>query len=170
MTVSLMVASQVGEDLAHLVKTLSAMRYHGQRVHPQVEASAYPVLFAVTGGPIRISTIADRIHSDVSTVSRQVSHLVRVGILEKVVDPGDGRAQLIALAPDGKQLVDDLHESRGQLFQALLAGWSTQEARELDDHLRRLRADLTTYITTNTAAQCAARNDAHTTDLGKESM
>ena len=143
MAVGLDVASQVGEDLVHLMKAMSALKNHVQRLHPDVETSAYPVLFAVSAGPMRVSAIADRIHSDVSTVSRQVSHLVQVGILEKVPDPGDGRAQNIALAPDGKQLLEDIHDSRGRMFATLMADWSTQEARDFDRSLRRLHDDLT---------------------------
>lgn len=99
MAVSLEVASRVGEDLVHLMKAMSALRHHVPRLHPDVETSAYPVIFAVSTGPLRVSAIAERVHSDVSTVSRQVSHLVQAGILEKVTDPGDGRAFNIALHP-----------------------------------------------------------------------
>ena len=143
MAVSLGVASKVGEDLVHLMKAMSALKHHVQRLHPDVETSAYPVLFAVSTGPMRVSAIAERVHSDVSTVSRQVSHLVQVGILEKVTDPADARALNIALAPDGKQLLEDIHDSRGRMFATLMSDWSTQEAQDFDRSLRRLHDHLT---------------------------
>lgn len=163
MAISLDVASRVGEDLVHLVKAMSAMRHHVPRLHPDVETSAYPVLFAVSTGPLRVSAIAERIHSDVSTVSRQVSHLVQAGILEKVTDPGDGRVSNIALAPDGKQLLEDVHESRGRMFATLMSDWSAQEARDFDASLRRLHDDLTRTFT----SQCTPESPSTT---GKESM
>lgn len=176
MTVSLDVASKVGEDLVHLMKAMSAMRHHVARLHPDVETSAYPVLFSVSTGPLRVSAIAERIHSDVSTVSRQVSHLVQVGILEKVTDPGDGRAQNIALAPAGKQLLEDIHESRGRMFATLMSDWTTQDAQDFDRALRRLHGDLTRTFTSRNTSPSLDRTapDAGattiTSTIGKESL
>ncbi|NYJ73232.1 MarR family winged helix-turn-helix transcriptional regulator [Allobranchiibius huperziae] len=168
MAVSLEVASRVGEDLVHLMKAMSALRHHVPRLHPDVETSAYPVIFAVSTGPLRVSAIAERVHSDVSTVSRQVSHLVQAGILEKVTDPGDGRAFNIALAPDGKQLLEDIHESRGQMFATLMADWSSREAKDFDLALRRLHDDLTrTFASSST---CTTTPPSHPSTTGKESM
>lgn len=175
MAVSLKVASQVGEDLVHLVKTFSALRHHLPRLHPDVETSAYPVIFTVAAGPMRVSTIAEKVHSDVSTVSRQVSHLVQAGVLEKIPDPNDGRAQTIALASDGEQLLEDIHESRGRMFASLMSDWTNDEADEFDAYLQRLYADLATDFTNH----CAAASTGWTADaatpikpslIGKESM
>ncbi len=164
MTVSLSVASQVGDDLSHLMKTMGAMRHHLPRPHPEVELSAYPIVFTVSNGPVRVSTIAERIHSDVSTVSRQVSHLVQLGLLEKVPDPSDGRAHNVALAPEGKQLLEDLRERRGEMFRSVMSDWSHADARTLHQLLGRLHDDL---CTTLTSAPCGATT---TSKNRKESM
>lgn len=152
MPVSEKVASQVGENLVHLVKTFSALRQHLPRLHPEVETTAYPIIFTLANGPMRVSAIAERIHSDISTVSRQVSHLVQVGVLDKVADPDDGRAQNVVLASDGKQLLDDIHDSRGRLFASLMSDWTNDEAHEFDRSLRRLHDNLTVDFTTRGAA------------------
>ncbi len=174
MTVSVKIASQVGEDLVHLIKTFSALRHHLPRLHPEVETSAYPVIFSLATGPMRVSAIADRIHSDISTVSRQVSHLVQAGVLEKVADPNDGRVQNIALAPNGEQLLDDIHDSRGRMFADLMSEWTNEEARQFDDYLQRLHGGLTDNFDANCAAASsgwtAGRDDSTTTLLRKESM
>lgn len=175
MAVSLKVASQVGEDLVHLVKTFSALRHHLPRLHPEVETSAYPVIFTVAAGPMRVSTIAEKIHSDTSTVSRQVSHLVQAGILEKIPDPNDGRAQNIALASDGLQLLDDIHESRGRMFASLMTDWTNDEANEFDEYLQRLYSDLAGDFTNHCASAAGGWTaDTATPDkpslIGKESM
>lgn len=174
MAVSLHVASQVGEDLVHLVKTFSALRHHLPRLHPDVETSAYPVIFSLAAGPMRVSAIAERIHSDVSTVSRQVSHLVQAGVLEKISDPNDGRVQNIALAPDGKQLLENIHQSRGQMFASLMSDWSDDEARQFDDYLSRLHSDLAGDFINHCASAASSWTDdtvpPTTSRLGKESM
>ena len=50
----------------------------------------------VLNGPTRSSALAAAVHSDPSTVSRQVAALVRDGLLERQADQEDGRASLIA--------------------------------------------------------------------------
>lgn len=142
MPVTVNVASQVGEDLVHLVKVFSALRHQLPRLHPEVETSAYPLLFTLAAGPMRVSAIATQIHSDVSTVSRQVSHLVHAGLLEKVPDPDDGRAQNIGLAPDGRLLLEAIRDSRGRMFAAVMSDWSTEEVLAFDGFINRLRHGL----------------------------
>src|SRR4051794_35740785 len=41
---------------------------------------------------VRVSALAEVLHSDVSTVSRQVSTLVDLGFVRRGPDPDDGRA------------------------------------------------------------------------------
>src|SRR5262245_11500612 len=52
-------------------------------------------------GPSRSSALAAAVHSDPSTVSRQVAALVRDGLVERRADQDDGRASLLAATPAG---------------------------------------------------------------------
>jgi DNA-binding MarR family transcriptional regulator len=99
-------------------------------------------LFCLSGTPLRVSAVADSIHSDVSTVSRQVSHLVQHGLLLKIGDPDDGRAQLLSLSPAGREVIDKLVQGRGQWFGQLLASWSDEDVRTFDAYLTRFGDDL----------------------------
>ena len=47
-------------------------------------------------GPHRSNALAEAVHSDPSTVSRQIAALVKVGYVERRPDPADGRACLLA--------------------------------------------------------------------------
>ncbi|XAS76626.1 MarR family transcriptional regulator [Dermatophilaceae bacterium Sec6.4] len=175
MPVSLNVASQVGEDLVHVVKTFSALRHHLSRLHPDVETTAYPLIFTLANGPMRVGAIAERIHSDMSTVSRQVSHLVQADILAKIPDPNDGRAQIIALAPDGERLLQDIHRNRGQMFASVMSDWTDDEARDFDGYLSRLHSDLTNDFSNHCAAAstgwaAGAGSPIKSPLIGKESM
>lgn len=143
MSVSTKVAGELATDLVHVVKKLSALRHHVPRFHPAVDASAYPVLIALKQGDQRVSAIAGCVHSDVSTVSRQVTHLAQAGLTEKVADPDDGRAQVVRLTDDGRRVIAELAEHRAEWFRTMLDGWTTDEVREFTSYLGRFDQALT---------------------------
>lgn len=136
------VAMELSAELIHLVKKVEAIRHHSPRVHPAIEPSAYPVIFALRRGPARVSAIAEMVHSDVSTISRQVSHLVGHGLLVKVCDPDDGRAQRVALTDEGEALVQRLQDGRGRWIQRLLSDWDDAKARNFTRALHEFTAVL----------------------------
>ena len=141
------VAMELSAELIHLVKKIEAIRHHTPRVHPGSEPSTYPVIFALRhGGPARVSAIAEMIHSDVSTVSRQVSHLVAHGLLVKVSDPDDGRAQRVALTDEGEALVQRLQDGRGKWIQRMLADWDDDKARDFTCYLHEFVAQLSAEL------------------------
>ncbi len=144
-----MVQAETAQTLSHtlvrVMKIMSAMKHQAPRQHPAVDPSHYPVLFGLSGAPQRVSAVAESIHSDVSTVSRQVSHLVQHGLLEKIGDPDDGRAQLLSLSPAGREVIDKLVRGRGQWFGQLLASWADEDVRAFDAYLTRFGDDLEAF-------------------------
>ncbi len=135
-------AEEIATTLVRVLKIMTSMRHHAPRQHPAVDPSHYPVLFTLASEPRRVSALADMIHSDVSTVSRQVSHLVQHGIVEKIGDPEDGRAQLLSLSPAGTELIEKLTQGRGEWFRVLLANWSDEDARAFEQYLTRFGNDV----------------------------
>ena len=123
------VANDVFMSLLRVQKLLLAARNAAPRVHDGVDTTAYPVLFAIHGiGPVRVSDIAVRLHSDVSTVSRQVSALTGHGLVTKETDPSDGRAQVASLTDDGRSVLHNIQSSRATWFQELLHDWDGADA------------------------------------------
>lgn len=120
-------ANELSTSVIRMLRMLHATRARAPRVHPSVEASHHSVLVAVRGQPSRVGDIAERNLSDASTVSRQVSHLTSLGLLAKVPDPDDGRAQLVALTDEGGALLEELVERREAWFADLLADWDEQD-------------------------------------------
>ena len=139
MAVTLDAAADLSLSLIRIMKLFQSMRHHAPRLHPAVEASAYPVLFNLHAGPKRVSELADCVHSDVSTVSRQATAIVSHGLAEKVTDPADGRAQVITLTPEGIALLERIKDQRARWFQEHARGLVPRGHRRLHGIPRALR-------------------------------
>ena len=137
-------ADRVSLGLVRLMKLLQSMKLHAPRLHPAVDATAYPLLFNLLAEPRRVSALAELIHSDVSTVSRQVSTLVGHGLLDKVSDPEDGRAQVVGLSDEGHVLLKAIQQQRNEWFRELMDDWTPEEASDFAAHLERFGSALET--------------------------
>jgi len=137
MAISLDTATRLSTDLVRVMKLFQSMRQHAPKLHPGVEPASYPILFNLLDGPRRVSLLADCVHSDVSTVSRQVTMLVSHGLLEKVADTHDGRAFMVSLSAEGIDLVERLKVSRGEWFRKMMQDWEPGEAEAFGEYLER---------------------------------
>jgi DNA-binding MarR family transcriptional regulator len=135
-------AQRVSTNLVRFVKLLKAARAQAPLVHPEVESVAYPALFNLAEGERRVSALAEAIHSDISTTSRQVSTLAGHGLLEKLADPEDGRAQVVRLTPAGQELFATIPQQGAAWFQGLLDGWTVQAAADFAAGLEHFIASL----------------------------
>ena len=137
MAISLETATRLSTELVRVMKLFQSMRQHAPKLHPGVEPASYPILFNLVEEPRRVSLLADCVHSDVSTVSRQVTMLVSHGLLEKVADPLDGRAYMVSLSAEGAELVERLKAARGEWFRQMLHDWDPADADAFNDQLDR---------------------------------
>jgi DNA-binding MarR family transcriptional regulator len=69
-------------------------------------------------------------------VSRQIDHLERLGLVERVPDPHDKRAYGLVLTATGARGIQALQERGRNKLQRSLAPWSTED---LDTFVRLLR-------------------------------
>jgi DNA-binding MarR family transcriptional regulator len=77
------------------------------------------------------------VHSDPSTISRQVAHLVRLGLVERMADPEDGRATLLTASQEGRRVFEENRRIRIERFAGMLADWSVDDRRKLAELLGR---------------------------------
>ena len=160
-------AASISNTLVRVMKIVGSMKSHmplSQFVPVQgVDHSHCPILFTLAHEPNRVSALAELIHSDVSTLSRQVSHLVHIGLVEKIGDPDDRRAQLLSLSPQGREVIDEIVKRRGEWFEVLLKGWSEEDAatflallERFGDDVELYKVDLTTSSHTPELAHTSA--------------
>jgi DNA-binding MarR family transcriptional regulator len=137
-------AGEVADTVVSLMRSFqrAKARYLALAQH-DVEWSAQLILRQLaTNGPMRSSAIADCLQSDPSTVSRQVSTMVKDGLLERRSDPEDGRASILALTEKADAVIAEHERLRHTHFEDLLADWSERDLSRFATLLRRFTADL----------------------------
>ena len=93
-------------------------------------------------GPMRASDLAAALKLDASTVSRQTHKLVDTGLIERTIDPVDGRACLLAVSERGREALAAAVSLRTIQLAELLNEWSPRDRGQLTALLDRLADDL----------------------------
>jgi DNA-binding MarR family transcriptional regulator len=109
-----------------------------------VDRSGYWALVRLdeASGPLRLSDLAGALELDLSTVSRQVRHLVDTGLVERHADPDDGRASLLSLSPRGCQVLQAVRSARREVLARTLDKWSAADRKALAAAVSRLAVDV----------------------------
>lgn len=106
-----------------------------------VDRSAILLLKILSHGPRRSSELAAAVHSDPSTVSRQVASLVRDGLVERKADQEDGRASLLAPTDRGLELLEQQRERLGLALARVVHQWDPDDVTRFLELLERFVTD-----------------------------
>jgi len=117
-------------------------------VHPALDPASYAVLITVvelsetlTGG-VRAADVAERLRLHKSTMSRNITVLERIGLLERLPSPSDARARLLHLTDTGSELLTAALSARRARIADALSRWSVDDLGALASLLGRLNDDL----------------------------
>lgn len=139
------------DTCAELVGALSTLVRNGravtQRIVGSVDNSLSAPAFALlkgldVGGEMRLAELAQRVNSDLSVVSRQVTALEQSGYAVRQQDPEDGRATLISMTDAGREAMSAMLSTRTHWLRTTMDGWTEEEARTLVGFLNRLNDDV----------------------------
>lgn len=92
-------------------------------------------------GPSRSSALAAAIHSDPSTVSRQIAAMVRDGLVERRADPEDGRASVLVATEAGIAVLEEQRRRLGLALARVVQQWAPEDVDAFLDLLERFVAD-----------------------------
>ncbi len=106
-------------------------------VHPELSVTGYGMLMQLSIQHQRSSDLADTCALDKGAVSRVVRQLEGLGMVERVPDPDDGRAQLLQLTATARTRLSEVADCRRNGFTDLIEGWDVEDLRQLVDGLRR---------------------------------
>lgn len=134
-------------DVIQRELTAFARRARAQagRLHPQLSLVTYAILdhLRETGG-CRGTDLATHFMLDKSTVSRQITALERLGLIERSADPDDQRGQIIRASEAGHQLLESVAAARRTAFRQRLDGWDTADLDRFAAYLARYNQDAAT--------------------------
>lgn len=142
------ISPRLGDELVRVIKLVQAARSRWPGPAEGLDSSAFPILFVLSREPQRVSEIADTIHSDVSTVSRQVAGLIRSGFVDRGPDPEDRRAQLLTLTSAGRDIIATHRRLRDEWLSRLVGDWSEEDLTALTSLLSRFGDSLQDYLGT----------------------
>lgn len=97
-------------------------------------------------GPSRSSALAAAVHSDPSTVSRQIAGLVRDGLVERRADPEDGRASVLAPTDAGVRLLEEQRKRIGLALARVVRQWAPEDVETFLDLLDRFVTDHESHL------------------------
>ena len=138
---------------ASLVQRFTQVFASGRRLRsespvgvPGLDRAALVLLMKLSGREVRVGELAELCHLDLSTASRHASSLTQLGLITKVPDPEDRRAQLLTLTPEGTELSESIRWQRGLLFAEILADWDEEDLRRFDAYLARFVNDVERHL------------------------
>jgi DNA-binding MarR family transcriptional regulator len=133
-------------DEAAIVEALYEVAVATRRLSraDRVDTGAVRLLWHLgEAGTCRLSTLALLAGLDLSTVSRHVRDLDEAGYVRRTPDPHDGRAVVLALSPEGREVLAEAQANRAAALRPVLATWSADDRAALTRLLTALAHDLT---------------------------
>lgn len=137
-------ARAVPENLAILLRepfragTEVLHRRFAERGHPEVRPPHGNVMQFLDDGGTRVSALAERAQITKQSMAELVTHLERLGYVERVPDPSDRRAKLVQATSRGKQLYAIAREVVAEIE----AEWTRRLGKTKMHQLRELLEEL----------------------------
>jgi DNA-binding MarR family transcriptional regulator len=118
---------RIGNAFTVLLRRAPKLRVDADTETYRLERSGYGILCELEqAGPKRPSDIARALGLEKSTLSRQVAALVSAGLVERVSDPNDGRARILALTTAGQAAVRRTRRRRSDFISRALDSWTPE--------------------------------------------
>jgi DNA-binding MarR family transcriptional regulator len=92
-------------------------------------------------GTTRMTELAQAVGVTSTTVTRRIQDLEKCGLILRTPDSQDGRASVVNLSKEGRQVADVVGRARFEILRGALEDWSEEDLECLLALFERLRAD-----------------------------
>lgn len=100
-------------------------------IHPDLQSSSYLMLsWLDQHGAQRSSAMAEALSIDKGAISRQVQHLVDLGLVDRTPDPEDGRATLVSVTAKAARRISEVVDDRWLWIDERLGDWRDEDLSE----------------------------------------
>jgi len=95
-------------------------------------------------GPVSASTLAERMDVDKGAISRAVTELENLGLIERELDPGDARVRLISITRLGDERLQAVRYPFVDRLEQATSEWTLESMERLTDLVQALASTIIT--------------------------
>lgn len=117
-------------EIAMMVRALRTRTFENDKKQELKRASYLILLLISKNGPMGVKSIAEKLHLDISTVSRQAAGLMEDELLKKKQSETDRRSYLYDINDKGHDVILHIRQGRKQRFAKIIDEW---EDKEIED-------------------------------------
>jgi DNA-binding MarR family transcriptional regulator len=120
----------IGVIELELLKLVRYLETFGRRsdLYGEADRAGYVVLRTLDRlGTTSVNGLADELHLDPSTITRQADSLEAAGLVERRPDPEDRRCVSVRVTPAGRRAMRHIEGERRREIGALIGGWTDEE-------------------------------------------
>lgn len=129
---------------------------YAEEVHPDLRGIGMIVLQTIVRkGPVTATGLVQMLDMDKAVVSRQVSRLRDLGLIEATPAEEDRRVNLLTPSPRAEALLTELRARNAIAYQERFDGWSPEQLVTLRDALHRFNSSAPELRADGPARRCA---------------
>jgi len=133
----------IEQQLTVLLRRANRVHLSTQHGDVALERSAYAIMCQLADeGPQRLGVLASAFGLDASTITRQVQVLEAAGLAEREKDRLDGRAYLLHLTLDGREVLKQARDHRRGRLERALSDWPEADLVEFGRLLKEFNASI----------------------------
>jgi DNA-binding MarR family transcriptional regulator len=124
--------SAIEHEVAELYRSAkSRVKSIASKYHPDLQPVGYGILrFIFTTEPVRSQDIAASLGMDKGAVSRQVTALRQLGLVDTRIDPDDRRATLLVISDKARAVRVQVRGETSSGYSQILDDWNDRDIRE----------------------------------------
>ena len=121
------------------VNARNSIRARAAAIHPELPPMGFKVLTVLSRcGAKQQGCLAEELEVDKAMMSRTMKQLDHLGLVERSIDPSDGRAVLVAMTDEARARFDANLANARRVLHDRLADWEPGEVRRFTDLLAKL--------------------------------